>query len=159
MRRFRQQLSEESAREILSKCSNGVLSLVGEDGAPYGVPLSFAYDGEAAVYFHCALDGRKLDCIRHDRRCSFCVVGQDLIAPEEFTTHFRSVIVEGTVRIVEDSDEIMKGLMLLCDKYLPGVDPSAELSKYLSRVAVLRLDIQTLTGKEAIELVRKRIGE
>lgn len=63
MRRFKQQLSEEAAKEILFTATNGMLSLVDVDGSPYGVPVSFAYDGYGHIYFHSAVKGHKIDCI------------------------------------------------------------------------------------------------
>lgn len=157
MRRFRQLLPEEETRRILREQTNGVLSLVDPDGEPYGVPLSFAYDGESAIYFHSATAGRKVDCISGGgSRCSFCTISQDLIVPDEFTTYFRSAIVSGHISIVTDRDEIMKGLLLLCEKYSPGVDSSEEIARCLGHVAVMRLDIEEMSGKEAIELVRAR---
>lgn len=53
---------------------------------------------------------------------------------------------------------MIKGLLLLCEKYSPGVDSDDEISQCISRVAVLRLDIDSMTGKEAIELVKKRMN-
>ena len=156
MRRFRQLMSDEDAKRILVEGSNGVLSLVCPDGEPYGVPISYACDGGRAIYFHTAVAGQKLDCIEANPCSSFCVVGQDLIVPDEFTSYFRSVIAKGRITVVKDRDEIVKGLKLLCAKYSPGIDPEAEIAKCLPHVAVLRLDIDTLTGKEAIELTRKR---
>lgn len=153
MRRFRQLLAQEESEKILMTATNGVLSLVDADGDPYGVPLSFAFDGSHAIYFHSATSGYKLDCISHCGRCSFCVVDRDTIVPDGFTSYFRSVIVSGTISVVEDSDERLRGLNLLCDKYSPGVEREAEIARCLGRVAVLRLDIDVLTGKEAIELV------
>ena len=155
MRRLRQLLNEADAKEILTNSTNGVLSLVGSDGEPYGVPISFVYDRDGHIYFHSAVKGHKMECIAADSRCSFCVIGQDMIVPEEFTSYFRSVIVSGTIHTVSDTDEIMKGLSLLCAKYSPGIDPSAEISKCLSHVSVLRLNIDSMTGKEAIELVNR----
>lgn len=149
-------LTDEDAKMLLRKGSNGVLSLACPDGVPYGVPVSYAYDGGNAIYFHSAVAGLKMECIEWCPRCSFCVVGQDVIVPEEFTTYFRSVIVTGDICVVKDDDEIMKGLLLLCDKYSPGIDPETEISKCLKHVAVLRLDIDCVTGKESIELLRKR---
>lgn len=159
MRRFRQLLPQEDAKRILHDQTNGVLSLVDSDGKPYGVPLSFAYDGKNAIYFHSATKGRKADCIGDGCYCSFCVVGRDEIIAEKFTSFFQSVIVGGHIRIVTDTDEIMKGLLLLCEKYSPGIDSRDEIARYLSHVLILRLDIEEMTGKEAIELVRKRGGE
>lgn len=156
MRRIRQLLSEDDAKGILTTATNGVLSLVDADGSPYGVPLSFAYDNDGHIYFHSAVKGLKIDCIKAVSRCSFCVVGQDIIVPEEFTSYFRSVIVKGRISIITLEDEIMKGLLLLCEKYSPGIDSGNEIAKCRSHVTVLRFDIEEMTGKESIELVRQR---
>lgn len=156
MRRFRQQLPPEGAVEILEHGSNGVLSLVDSDGTPYGVPISYAYDGDGHIYLHSAVAGHKIDCINSESRCSFCVVAQDKVVPEEFTTYFRSVIASGRIRIVTDADEIYKGLICLCDKYCPEIDPSDEIARFMKVVMVLRIDIESITGKVAKELVGKR---
>ena len=156
MRRLKQLLDEQATKEILNNATNGVLSLMDTDGEPYGVPISYAYDGSGCIYFHSAVKGHKIECIEADSRCSFCVVAQDMIMPDEFTTYFRSVIVKGTIHVVIARDEMMKGLLLLCKKYSPDINPNAEISKCINHVSVLRLDIDSMTGKEAIELVRKR---
>ena len=155
MRRFKQRLSEEDAKDILRKGNHGVLSLVDADGTPYGVPLNYIYDGDRHIYFHGAVEGHKIDCINAHLCCSFCVVGQDRIVPEEFTSYFCSVIVKGCIVRVSEPEEIRKGLLLLCGKYAPGLNPEAEIAKHLSHVAVLRLDIESISGKKAIELVDK----
>ena len=159
MRRFRQSLDEKPIKEILCNATNGVLSLVDSEMQPYGVPVSYAYDGDRRIYFHSAQQGYKMDCIRHSGNCSFCVVGQDQIVPDEFTSYFRSVIAKGSVHVVTDPEERMKGLLLICEKYSPGIDPQAEISRCIGHVALLRLDIEQISGKEAIELVRERNGK
>ena len=159
MRRCRQQLPDPEVKRILAAATHGVLSLTDIDGEPYGVPLSFAYDGTHAIYFHCARCGRKIECIRGDVRASFCIVSCDEIRPEEFTTYFRSVVLAGRISIVEDREETIRGLRMLSDKYSPGIDCETEIARCLNRVAVLRFDIAAMSGKEAIELVRKRLEE
>ena len=156
MRRFRQQLAVEDAVKILNGCTNGVLSLVDTDGEAFGVPISYVYDGCNRLYLHSASSGRKIDCVKADSRCSFCVVSQDNIVPEEFTTYFRSVIVAGKIKILTDIEEIRQGLVMLSDKYCPGIDPAKEIDKFINAVKVLRIDIDSITGKESIELVRQR---
>lgn len=156
MRRFKQLLSEQATKEILNNATNGVLSLVDSDGEPYGVPVSYVYDGDKCIYFHSAVKGHKIECIKANNHCSFCVVGQDLIMPDEFTSYFRSVIVKGSIHAATTRHEIKKGLLLLCEKYSPGIDPDAEITKCINHVSVMCLDIDSMTGKEAIELVRKR---
>ena len=154
MRRFKQLLTEQSTKEIIINGSNGVLSLADPDGEPYGVPMSYAYDGDRRIYFHSATAGHKIDCIANDGRCSFCVVAQDQIVPEKFTTYFRSAIVRGSIKVLSDPDKVMQGLLLICEKYSPGIDPDAEITRHIGHVSVLCLEIDHMTGKEAIELVR-----
>lgn len=104
MRRKNQLLPPEEAESILRQGTSGVLSLLGDGGYPYGVPLSYVYHN-GRLYFHCAKAGHKLDAIRRERKCSFCVIAQDLVAPEKYTTLFRSVIAFGQVRVLEDAGE------------------------------------------------------
>lgn len=156
MRRFKQQLPNEDAVKILDSCTNGILSLVDKDGNPYGVPISYVYDGNKYIYLHSASAGRKIDCINADSRCSFCAVAQDHVVPEEFTTYFRSVIVTGRIKILTDPGEINTGLIMLSNKYCPGIDPTNEIVKFIKVVKVLRIDIDNITGKESIELVRQK---
>lgn len=107
MRRFKQLLSVSDTKEILNNATNGVLSLLDSDGGVYGVPVSFAYDGCNHIYLHSAIEGHKIDCITADSRCSFCVIGQDWIIPEEFTSYFQSVIIKGSIHRVSASDELI----------------------------------------------------
>ena len=104
MRSNRQQLSAEECQRILGRCTSGVLALTGDGGYPYAVPLSYVYT-DGAIIFHSALQGHKVDAIRHDSRCSFCVIDRDDVKPDEFTTHFRSVIAFGRIHILEDADD------------------------------------------------------
>ena len=90
MRRKRQQLSREESVAILQKSTSGTLALLGDDGYPYAVPMSYVYN-EGKLYFHSALTGHKIDAIRKCDKASFCVIEQDDVQPEKYTTFFRSV--------------------------------------------------------------------
>ena len=118
MRRKRQMLSEDDCKIILREGTSGVLALSGDDGYPYAVPLSYVYDGEK-IFFHCAKSGHKLDAIRRNPKASFCVIGQDKVVPEEYTTYYRSVIAFGTVRILEDDREKYDSVREIALKYAP----------------------------------------
>ena len=157
MRRDRQQLSQEECERILSRCTSGVLALAGDGGYPYAVPLSYAF-ADGAIIFHSAVQGHKVDAIRRDGRCSFCVIDQDEIIPAEFTTYFRSVIAFGRIRIIESADEKVRLLRILGRRFSPGDESGLqhEIDKSLDHVLLLRLDIDHISGKEAIELVRSR---
>ena len=157
MRRNRQQLSKEECEGILNQCTSGVLALSGDGGYPYAVPLSYVYS-DGAIIFHSAVQGHKVDAIKRDSRCSFCVIEQDEIKPAELTTYFRSVIVFGRISIVEDEAEKVQLLRLLGRRYSPDNEDGLqhEIDKSLDHVLLLRLDIERMSGKEAIELVKAR---
>lgn len=163
MRRIRQELPTEKCIRTLEKATAGVLALVGDNGYPYGVPLSYVYH-DGAIYFHSAIAGHKIDAIQSEERCSFTVIEKDEVHPDKYTTYFRSVIVFGRIHIIEDEEGKMSALRLLGERYNPG-HPTAtdnEIGKHMSpenhlqHIVLLRLDIEHLTGKEAIELVKMR---
>lgn len=151
MRRSKQELPVDEALRLLEAGSSGVLALLGDEGWPYAVPLSYAY-AAGKLYFHCARAGHKLDAVRSEPRASFCVVAQDLVVPEKYTTHYRSVIAFGRVRILEDGDEKRRGIELLAERFAP--DDSAGHRRRVvdsewDNFCVLEFDIEHITGKEA----------
>ena len=157
MRRSAQALGVDACREVLSRGTSGVLALLGDGGWPYAVPMSYAFDGEK-LYFHCAREGHKLDAIRREARASFCVVDRDEVVPEEYTTYFRSVIAFGRVRILEDEAQMRAAIELLARRYFP--QDSAEnrrraIEREWAGLCMLEMDIEHMSGKEAIELARK----
>ena len=158
MRRKKQELSEEDCLEVLSKGTHGILAVSGDGGYPYAVPLNYAYDG-GKLYFHSALEGHKIDAVRRGDKASFCVVERDDVVAEEYTTYFRSVIAFGRVSELTGEEEKIAAMKLLADKYAP--DNTAErfrqsIDRSLPRTAVLVLTIEHMTGKEAVELVKRR---
>ena len=157
MRRNKQQLSDEATLKILKESTNGVLALDGDEGYTYAVPLSFAYS-DNKIYFHAALKGHKLDAIKNNDKVSFCVVNQDEIIQDTFTTHYKSVIAFGRIKIIEDNDdpEKIRGLELLADKYSPDVSIEKRektINGQIKALVVLVMDIEHLTGKAAREIV------
>ena len=158
MRRKRQQLSEEESIGILQKATAGILALLGDKGYPYAVPISYVY-ANGKLYFHNSLSGHKVDAIRNCDKASFCVIDKDDVQPEKYTTFFRSVIAFGRIHIIEDETEKLAMARMLGNRYNPNNDESLqkEIENGLSRMLMIRFDIEHLTGKEAIELVRQKI--
>ena len=153
MRRERQELAREACEEILSRNTAGVL---GDGGYPYAVPLSYIYQ-DSALYFHCAKEGHKLEALQNCPKASFCVVDQDEIVPEKYTTYFRSVIAFGQASLLEDAGEVRSALQALGIKYAPMESAQrleSEIEQSGARVGIIKLEIEHMTGKEAIELVR-----
>ena len=159
MRRKNQLLPQEETEAMLQQGTSGVLSLLGDNGYPYGVPLSYVYHN-GKLYFHCAQAGHKLDAIRRKEKCSFCVIVQDQVVPEKYTTYFRSVIAFGKVRILENIEEKQAALEALGERFNPGEKESLrqEISGAWDRVCVLEMAIEHLTGKEAKELRQGRVA-
>lgn len=156
MRRIKQLLSEERTIEIMERNTAGVLALLGDDEYPYAVPISYVYAG-GRIYMHSAKEGHKVDAVRNHEKASFCVIDKDQIVPEEYTTYFRSAIAFGKVRLLEDGEEKKKATELLGRKYYPADTPEnleKVIEKEGSRMVIIALDVEQMTGKEAIELVR-----
>ena len=161
MRRRRQALSVEECAAVLREGTSGVLALLGDGGYPYAVPLSYVYH-EGKLYFHCAAGGHKIDAIRANPKASFCVIAQDRIVPEEYTTHFRSVIVFGTVRVLEDEAEKRRAIEALAVRYAPEDSPESRntaIQREWDRLCLLEFAVEHFSGKEAIELVRAKQRE
>ena len=158
MRRKKQALSKEDCVAILNRGTSGVLALAGDDNYPYAVPISYVYDGEK-LYFHCAKSGHKLDAINRNEKVSFCVIDQDQIVPEEYTSYFRSVIVFGTMRILTDEKEKRNAIDKLALKYAPD-DTKENRKRAIERewkpLCMLEMNIEHMSGKEAIELVKRK---
>lgn len=158
MRRKNQCLSPSEAEEILQKNTAGTLSVMGDDGYPYGVPVSYYYR-DNTIYFHSALQGHKIDAIKKDPRVSFCVIDQDHIVAEKLTTYFRSVIAFGKAKIMENCPEREDALLAFSLKYAPNLPKSRikeEMEKAGKAMCMVAIDIESMTGKEAIELVRAK---
>lgn len=155
MRRFRQGLPANEVERILRNGKYCVMAVSGDDDYPYAVPVNYVYDG-TSVYIHSAVQGHKIDALRHNSRCSLCIVDKDDVIPEEFTSYFRSVIVFGKAHFMETTDEKIAALRLLGNKYSPGIDPDAEIARFIKTVCIVRVDIDSVTGKEAIELTKAR---
>ena len=155
MRRFKQQLSAEEVERILQTGKYCVMAVSGDNVYPYAVPVNYVYDG-TAIFIHSAAQGHKIDALRRNPKCTLCMVDKDDVIPEEFTSYFRSVIVFGKAYFVESTDEKIAALRQLCDKYSPGIDPEAEIARFIKTVCIVRIDIDSVTGKEAIELTRAR---
>ena len=158
MRRQKQLLSREESIDILKRGTSGTLALIGDEDYPYAVPISYFYENDK-LYFHAAKTGHKIDAIKKNEKASFCVIDQDEIVPGKFTTYFRSVIAFGKIRILEDENEIRNAIEKIADKYSPNEGESArnkEIQKEWKILCMLEMNIEHMTGKEAIELVRNK---
>ena len=147
MRKKERQLGEAETLALLQEGEYGVLSTVGPDGFPYGVPLSYAF-AEGCIWLHSAVEGHKVDNLAQCERVSFCVVGPTQVLPEKFSTRYASAIVFGRIHLCAGEEQIA-GLLHLVRKYAPEF--LEEGRKYaeaaVAKTKVYRLDIARMSGK------------
>ncbi len=118
MQRFRQQLSREACVELLKRAPRGVLSVLGDDDYPYGMPMNHYYcEDDGRLYFHGGPAGHKLDAIRRHDKASFCVMDDGVRQDGEWFLTFRSVIVFGRIALITDRDRTYEISRLLSRKF------------------------------------------
>ena len=156
MRRIRQLLSADDTIAVLARCKNGVLSCLGDEGYPYGVPLSYVYHN-GTVYFHSTREGHKMDAIKKYPKVSFAVIDEDTVVSAEYTTYFRSVIAFGEARIAVDAER-QEAFTALVEKYSGDQSARAKAHEIAGchQAEIIAVDIEHITGKEAIEYVRAK---
>lgn len=149
MRRAKQQLGKDECVEILLKEWRGVLSIYGEDGYPYGLPINFYYDKESEkLYFHSGMTGHKIDALNKDNRVSFCVYDKGFRKEGDWALNIKSVIIFGKIKFVED-ESIRKNIMRKFGlKYDPDPRNVEDTIKRMLKVTkVMELSIDHITGK------------
>jgi len=148
MRRRDRALSEAEAREILGKAEWGVLSTLGEDGWPYGVPVNHVVV-EDRIYIHCAQAGHKLENLSFESKVSYCVVTNSEIRPAELSTDFESAILFGRAVAVADETEKRLALEALLARFAPQhpEEGAESMRRHFAHTAVLRITPERITGK------------
>ncbi len=151
MRRIKQQLSDEECIKILNEEPRGILSVLGEDDYPYGLPLDFIYH-DNKIIFHSAMEGHMYDSIKKHDKVSFCVLDRGKKVENEWYYVFNSVILFGKVKTVTDEKERLADIRLLGNRYFPSEDYTEdEIRKAFERVHVFELNIEHMTGKRVTE--------
>ena len=149
VRRKDRTLSEEESLVILKGCEYGFMATVSEDGSPYVIPLSYVFT-DGAIYFHCAINGHKLNNLRHSPKVCFSVAESTMpVYDGGFSTYYRSAVVFGTALKVTDQKERHKALADLCEKYLPDYMNKVEenITKSDKITLVYKITPERISGK------------
>ena len=147
MRRAGQRLSDEETLNVLKSAKRGVLSMIGDDGYPYGIPLDHWYSGNK-LYFHGAKVGHKMDAITAFDKVSYCVMDEGFRRDGEWALNIKSVVVFGRIRVVEDEAKKREICTNLVRKFTDDEEYlQKELTNAFSRVNCLELTIEHMTGK------------
>ncbi|BCR03332.1 MFS transporter [Desulfuromonas versatilis] len=147
IRRKDREMPASEAEALLVRGEYGILSTVDAHGQPYAVPLSFAYR-DKRIYFHCALEGHKIENLENNPRVCFCVVGQTRVLAEQFATEYESALAFGLATEAR-GQERREALLWLLEKYSPGFIEEGEhyIEKLDKATKVIRIDVQQISGK------------
>lgn len=148
IRRQDRLLNETDALSLLKNGEYGVLSMAANN-TPYGIPLSYVWNGDDAIYIHCAPEGKKLELFRQNPVVSFCVVGRTHIISAKFTTEYESIVMQGNVVLDLSDAEKMIALELILDKYSPNdkIIGLKYAEKSFHRTAVFKIVTNSISGK------------
>jgi uncharacterized protein len=147
LRRKDREISVELATKLFSEGEYGFLCTADNNGQPYGIPLNYVYKN-TFLYFHCALEGHKLENIEANKKVSFCVVGRTKTLPDKFATQYESALAFGTASEVFGSEK-QDVLLSFLGKYSLGFleEGKAYIEKMNEKARVIKINIDHITGK------------
>lgn len=156
LRRIKQQLPFEDCVALLKSEVRGTLSVLGDDDYPYGLPINFYYDENdgnlGKIYFHGSKAGHKIDAIKKHDKVSFCVRDNGVQKEGKLGLDYKSVIVFGRIKIVNDMDKTLDICAKLASQFDFGQDYiDSEIKKFAKFVAVLALTPEHISGKTVNE--------
>ena len=149
MRRKDREMDRAFAENVFDACTFATLSTVSSDGTPYAVPVSIAREG-GSVYFHCALEGKKIDNLRFNNKVCLSCVGKTHIPEKKFTIGFESAIAFGTACEISNEEEKIHALRLISLRYMPDNMENFDdaVSRTLKAVGVWKVHIDSISGKQ-----------
>ncbi len=147
--RKNKQISAEECVELLHKETRGVLSVNGDNGYPYAMPMNHLYNADdGCIYFHCGKSGHRLDVLKESDKVSFCVCEQGYRDEGDWAYNVRSVIVFGRMEIIDDINEIINITTKLSHKFTCDEDYiKSETENYGKATLLLKLLPEHICGK------------
>ena len=147
--RVKQKLETAECIEILKTEKRGVLSVLGDDGYPYGMPMNHWYcEADGKLYFHSGVKGHRSDAMKACDKASFCVYDAGYRREGEWALNIRSVIVFGRLAVVEDEAKALEFIRRLSDKF---TDDTAyverEIAQAMDHTLIFSLTPEHITGK------------
>jgi nitroimidazol reductase NimA-like FMN-containing flavoprotein (pyridoxamine 5'-phosphate oxidase superfamily) len=147
MRRKDRMITDAETLAILEKGEYGILSTVSSDNVPYGVPLNYCLIN-GCLYFHCALEGKKISNINNNAQVSFCVVGKTEVLSDQFATNYESCIVQGLASesLGEEKQLALEGLI---HKYSENFvsEGLKYIEKLKDKTRVFKISMESISGK------------
>lgn len=153
LRRIKQQLTIEECISVLRNEVRGVLSVLGDNDYPYGLPINYLYSvDENKIYFHGAKEGHKIDSILKHDKVSFCVYDKGIQVESKKGLDYKSVIVFGRIKPIEDREKTIDICRKLSAQFKLGDDYiDEEIKKFAKFVLCLELTPEHICGKRVNE--------
>ena len=153
MRKPHKQISPQECVRLLCSQKRGVLSLLGDDDYPYGLPINHYYNPEdGRLYFHCGLEGHMVDALKKHPKASFCVYDEGYRNEGDWALNIRSVIVFGRIEIVQDRETALAMVRRLCEKFtLDQEFIENSIREELDQTLFFALVPEHITGKQVRE--------
>jgi len=151
--RKNKQLPSEECIELLKNETRGVLSVLGDNDYPYGMPMNHYYNEEdGKIYFHCGKVGHRLAALRKHDKVSFCVYDQGYRKENEWALNVKSVIAFGRIEIVDDMDRIVDITTKLSHKFTQDEEYiQKEIAGYAKGTLLLVMTPEHICGKAVTE--------
>lgn len=151
--RKNKQLPREVCIALLRDERRGVLSVTGDDGYPYGMPMNHFYnEADGCLYFHCGRAGHRLDALKRDSKVSYCVMDKGVRPEGEWAYTVQSVIVFGRMEIIDDWDSVVDITTKLC-RLFPCDEAyiQKEIAQSGKGTLLLKLSPEHICGKRVTE--------
>lgn len=147
--RKNKKLSMEECVNLLRNEKRGVLSVQGDNGYPYGMPMNHFYDEEnEKIYFHCGKVGHRLDSLKKDNKVSFCVYDKGFRKDGDWALNVKSVIVFGKIEIIDDVEKVISVCEKLSYKFTDDTEYiQNEIKNYADKTLILELTPENICGK------------
>ena len=147
--RKNKQISDSECIKILINEKRGVLSVNGDDGYPYGVPMNHFYnEADGCIYFHCGKGGHRNDALTKDSKVSFCVYDSGYIPDGEWALNINSVIVFGKAELISDKETVCDIAAKLSRKFTQDEEYiKREIDAFAHETVLIRLTPEHICGK------------
>lgn len=151
MRRSELQLSEDETRKKLADCQYITLAMMGDNGYPYSLPISFVYD-EGRLFIHSYKSGHKVDALTNHEKVSFSAVCENEVNAAGFTVAYTSIVAFGRAKRLDEREK-EHAIHLIIEKYsAPYKEKGERVVKSLwDKFTAFEIEIDHITGKSSMK--------
>ena len=149
VRKKKNEISIEAAKDLLRSSRRGVLAVNGDEGYPYAIPINYLYDEEKnRIIFHGAKAGHKVDALKKNDKICFTVYGNEMIKEEQWAPYLQSVVLFGRCHLVENLDDALHMLKRFARKYYPNEElVNGEIALSGNGVQMFVIEIEHMSSK------------